>query len=109
MQRGGLRNERWLLGLLMAEKGVLVETGGGREGVTYGCDVQMHRADIGPRFGSDKLFFRERADWDVDNEAPALQIQSEGPCQGRMKRTSHDNDLCPGAVGCSACSSLLVI
>lgn len=92
----------------MAGKGVLDKIDR-RDGETYGSDVQMQGADISSGFPLNKLLFRERANRDVDNEAPTLQIQSDGPCQGRVRRTSYNNDLCPRAVGCSRCSSLLVI
>lgn len=92
----------------MSEKGELDKIDRG-DGETYRSDVQMQGVDISSRFPLNKLLLRERADRDVDNETPTLQIQSDGPCQGRVRRTSDNNDLCPSAVGCSRCSSLLVI
>lgn len=73
MRRGGLRSERWFLRLLMAGGRVLDKIAG-VEGEAYGCDVQIQGVDIRPALGLDKLLFRERANWDIDNESPALQI-----------------------------------
>ena len=73
---------------------------------TYRVRVEVQGMDIGTELSTDHTLLCERADWDINDETSALQVQSQRTREECVWRSSQYDYFGPRAIGGSGGSSL---